>query len=99
MNLSKKYETSLSHLRSQLTQTQEQVSYLDSERLKLHASKSDLIEQITLGKKEVAKLVERCHLADSRCESLSRQLVALVNKESELVQTRKQLRNLFIVLH
>jgi hypothetical protein len=50
------------------------------------------LEQIKQGKMEVAKISERCKLADSRSDALSRQISVLVKKESELIQDRKSMQ-------
>ncbi len=92
--LAKKYEQNLGTVRVSLAKLQERVSELDNERHRLTSIKADLIEQIGLGKQELAQAVERSKLSDHRCEALSRQLSALVKKETLMVQERKQMRML-----
>jgi hypothetical protein len=82
----------MGQLRAQLLKTQERVAEIDSERHRLLAVKVDLLEQIGLGKQELAQIVEKCKLSDHRCDSLARQITALVKKESEMIQERKRVR-------
>ena len=90
--LAKKYEQNVGTVRVSLAKSQERVAELDNERHRLTAIKADLIEQIGLGKQELAQAVERSKLSDHRCEALSRQLSMLIQKESVLVQERKRMR-------
>lgn len=63
------------------------------------AKHRDLVNQLTEEKREQALMHTRCLNAESRAESLGRQVGVLVGKESELLEERKRIRKTIFCMY
>ncbi|KAI8923688.1 hypothetical protein BC831DRAFT_514016 [Entophlyctis helioformis] len=86
------YENAMAHLRSQVAQHQTKIAELETQIQRAGARHRDLMEQIGVEKREHTALHARCVNAESRVESLGRQIGTLVGKEAELLEERKRLQ-------
>ncbi|KAL2915100.1 hypothetical protein HK105_205424 [Polyrhizophydium stewartii] len=86
------YESALAHSRAQIAQFQTKVNDLEAQLQKASARHRDLMEQIAHEKREQSGMHARCLNAESRIESLGRQVGLLVGKEAEMIEERKRLQ-------
>ncbi|KAH9256572.1 hypothetical protein BASA81_005264 [Batrachochytrium salamandrivorans] len=92
VRITENYEKSLTHLRGQMAQYQSKISNLETQLHKAAARHQDQQGQIAHEKREHNVLYLRCTNAESRIESLGRQVGVLVGKEAELIEDRRRLQ-------
>jgi chromosome segregation ATPase len=93
MQLKDRYENIIAKARSEVEEHRTRINDLELEVHKMTAQRREIIDQITIEKKEKGVLHARYADAEQRVERLSRQVGILVSKESEMIEHSKKLRN------
>lgn len=88
------YEQMVNKLKVNLGQFQERINELETIIMKNTAQRRDLIDQVTIEKRQYTQVYEKCLGAQKQNEALGRQIATLLTRETDMVEERKQMGTL-----
>ncbi|KAJ3255561.1 hypothetical protein HK103_006197 [Boothiomyces macroporosus] len=90
-NIREHYEQTISKINHQLAQSGARINELESIIQKNNAQRRDLIDQVTIEKRQFGQLHDKYLYLEKQNEETERQLGVLVAKEAEMIEERKKL--------
>jgi chromosome segregation ATPase len=85
------YEHLIKKLKKEMVEHQERVKELERLIQKSAAQRKELIDQVTVEKRQFAQLFDKHVLLEKQNESLSRQISALLSKEVDMIEEKKRM--------